>query len=255
MPTNKSRQRLRVLVVDDEPLARCNLTVLLRDDPDIGEMRECDSGHAAVEVIRETAPDLVFLDVQMPECNGVEVLEMLGTELPPAIVFVTAHDEYALRAFDVGAVDYLLKPFDERRFRLALDRAKDKITRQRQSQAARPERFVVRSLGRIHFVPVADIDWIEAADYYAQLHLASQTYLLRRSLAELEHELVSRGFCRIHRSIIVNLERVRGLQLRDDGEYDVLLSSEVHLRVSRRFRKGLQERMADLGAAGSPRHT
>jgi two-component system LytT family response regulator len=244
MPSAESGQPVRVLVVDDEPLARRNLTVLLRNDPDIAELRECESGHAAVDEIRRTAPDLVFLDVQMPECDGFDVLEMLGTELPPVIVFVTAHDEYAIRAFQVGALDYLLKPFSEERLGLALERAKGKIAHQ-SGQPSLPKRFVVRSLGRVHFVPIPDIDWIEASDYYSQLHVADHSYLLRRSLSELERELLSDGFCRIHRSILVNLERVRGLQLRADGEYDAVLNTKIHLRVSRRFRKSLQTRLGN----------
>jgi two-component system, LytTR family, response regulator len=232
------------LVVDDEPLARRNLTVLLRRDSDIGHIGECDSGRMALEEIRRTRPDLVFLDVRMPECDGFDVLEMLGTDIPLAVVLVTAYDEYALRAFDAGALDYLLKPFVEERFRVALGRAKEKIAHRAAGRATLCERFVVRHAGRIHFVPLTDIDWIEAADYYVQLHVADNAHLLRRSVAELERELEPRGFCRIHRSIIVNLSRVRGLELRVDGEYDVVLESAVRLRVSRNFRRALQRRLA-----------
>ncbi|MDE0856870.1 MAG: LytTR family DNA-binding domain-containing protein [Nevskia sp.] len=237
---------LRVLVVDDEPLARSNIKALLRDDAGVAAVSECGSGTAALEEIRRTRPDLVFLDVQMPGCDGFEVLEQLGLELPPAVVLVTAHDQYALRAFDAGVLDYLLKPFDEDRFRIALDRARERIA-QAASRPAGPARFVVRSRGRVQFIPVADIDWIEAADYYAQLHLAGDAHLLRRPLSELERELQPLGFCRIHRSIIVNLRRVRGLELRADGEYDAVLGPALRLRVSRRFRKSLQDRLAGEG--------
>jgi two-component system LytT family response regulator len=241
---------LRALVVDDEPLGRRNVLALLKRDGDVGEIRECDSGLAAIDEIRRTGPDLVFLDVQMPECDGFDVLELLGTDAPPATIFVTAHDEHALRAFDAGALDYLLKPLDEERFRLALHRAKEKIALRDMGKSCAPERFMLRGAGRVVFVDVAEIDWIEAADYYALLHLAQATHLLRRSLSELAHELAPKGFCRIHRSVIVNLDRLRGLELRADGEYDAILKSGARLRVSRRFRRPLQQR---LDACARPR--
>lgn len=237
---NKRLRPIRALVVDDEPLARSNLVVLLRRDPDIGFIDECESGAAAIEAIRRTTPDLMFLDIQMPECDGFDVLELLGGDVPPAVVFVTAHDEYALRAFDAGALDYLLKPFDDARFNRALNRAKDKLAHYAEHRPRRVERLVIRSLGQVVFLQVAQIDWIEAADYYACLHVGNQTHLLRRPLSELEQDLDAEVFCRIHRSIIVNLDRVRGLELKDDGEYEVVLESNVRLRLSRRFRKTLQ---------------
>ena len=249
MPLDKGSAAIRVLVVDDEPLARRNLTVLLRRDPDIGSIGECESGADALKEIRRTRPDLMFLDVQMPECDGFDVLELLGAEVPPTVVFVTAHDEYALRAFDAGALDYLLKPFDDARFHRALNRAKDKLVHYAELQPQRVERLVVRSAGRVVFLDVAEIDWIEAADYYACLHVGNATHLLRRTLLDLERDLDGGVFCRIHRSIIVNLERIRGLELRDDGEYEVVLISGVRLRLSRRFRKNLQDR---LGVGSRP---
>jgi two-component system LytT family response regulator len=234
---------IRVLIVDDEPLARRNLIALLRGDSEIASVEECDSGAAAVVDIQSKSANLVFLDVQMPEVNGFDVLEMLGTALPPAIIFVTAHDQYALRAFDVGALDYLLKPFDEARFRLALDRAKSKLREAGSGNPSRPKRFVVRKLGRIEFVPVSELEWIDAADYYVQLHTAGQTHLLRRALSEVERDLQGNEFCRIHRSTLVNLQSVRSLALQADGEYEAVLKSGVRLRVSRRMRKQLQERL------------
>jgi two-component system LytT family response regulator len=234
---------IRVLIVDDEPLARRNLIALLRGDPEIESIEECDSGAAAVVDIQAKSANLVFLDVQMPEVNGFDVLEMLGTALPPAIIFVTAHDQYAIRAFHVGALDYLLKPFDEARFRLALDRAKSKLREASTADASRLRRFVVRKLGRIEFVPVPEIEWIEAADYYVQLHTAGQTHLLRRPLLEVERDLQGSEFCRIHRSTLVNLQSVRSLDLQADGEYEAVLKSGVRLRVSRRMRRQLQERL------------
>lgn len=234
---------IRALVVDDEPLARRNVTVLLRGDPDIESIAECGSGAEAVETIRQSQPDLVFLDVQMPECGGFDVLEQLGTDLPRVVIFVTAYDAYALRAFEAGALDYLLKPFDDARFHRALQRAKERLVQSGPPGARPAKRLVVRSPGRLLFVNVADIDWIEAASYYACLHVGNDTHIIRRTLAELEQELGEGMFVRIHRSIIVNLERVQGLELQSGGEYEVVLKSKVRLKLSRRFRKRLQERM------------
>src|SRR5580704_3282299 len=238
--------RIRALVVDDEPLARSNRTVLLGRDPEIDVVRECGSGVEALAEIRGSKPDLVYLDVQMPECDGFDVLEMLGGELPPAVVFVTAYEQYALRAFEAGALDYLLKPFDNARFALALERAKQRIRLGRERRQ-RPERVAVKSAGQVHFVKIAEIDWIEAADYYACLHVGTKSHLLRRSMSELEEDLDPKIFCRVHRSSIVNLERVSGLQLRDDGEYEVLLDDGARVRLSRKYRKQLQERMGVSG--------
>jgi two-component system LytT family response regulator len=239
-------------VVDDESLARRNLTVLLHRDPDIGSVAECASGLDAIQEIRKSKPDLVFLDVQMPECDGFDVIELLGSDLPPTIIFVTAYDEYALRAFEAGALDYLLKPFDDARFGRALKRAKEKLAHYLPVQPRAAERLVVRSRGQVLFVSVADIDWIEAAGYYACLHVGSDTHILRRSLSELEQDLGDEKFVRIHRSLVVNLERIRGLELQSGGEYEVVLKSRVRLRLSRRYRKRLQDRMAMLGRGSGP---
>ena len=249
--------KIRVLIVDDEPLARSNIAVLLRKDPDIGAVGECGSGTEALGEIRVAKPDLLFLDVQMPECDGFDVLELLGSDLPAAIVFVTAYDQYALRAFAAGALDYLLKPFDNARFELALSRAKQRIRLARSENGTRHEalgvskttqpgklkRVVIKNAGEVCFVKTSEIDWIEAADYYACLHVGAKSHLVRRSMAELEEDLDPGMFCRVHRSSIVNLERVRGLKLSEDGEYEVLLDNGARLRLSRRYRKQLQERM------------
>jgi two-component system LytT family response regulator len=238
----ESHIKIRTVIVDDEPLARSNLSVLLRLDPEIEIVAECASGAEALAEIRTANPDLVFLDVQMPECDGFDVLELLGQHLPPAIVFVTAYDQYALRAFDAGALDYLLKPFDNARFARALDRAKQRISRSQ--QAPRPvERLAIKGVGEIVFVKISEIDWIEAADYYACLHVGARTHLLRRSLAELEQELNENMFCRIHRSTIVNLDRVRGVEVNEEGEYEVMLDRGTRLRLSRRYRKELESRL------------
>jgi two-component system LytT family response regulator len=165
-----------------------------------------------------------------------------GGDVPPAVVFVTAYDKYALRAFDAGALDYLLKPFDNARFERALDRAKERIMEGRSSTRTR-EHLAVRSAGQLTFLKISEIDWIEAADYYSCLRVGSKSHLLRRSMAELDQELDQSAFCRIHRSTIVKLDRVRGLKLNANGEYDVLLRDGARLRLSRRYRKQLQSRM------------
>ena len=187
----------------------------------------------------------------MPECGGFDVLELLGSYLPPAVIFVTAYDEYALRAFEAGALDYLLKPFDDARFVRALNRAKDKIAHYTPLQASPAKRLVVKSQGQVLFLNVADIDWVEAAGYYACLHVGSDTHVMRRTLLELERDLGSERFIRIHRSIIVNLERIHGLELQNGGEYEVVLRTQARLRLSRRFKKGLQDRLGVLSGRNS----
>jgi len=244
--------KIRVLIVDDEPLARSSLRMLLRQDTDIESIQECGSGTEAVAQIRTARPHLVFLDVQMPECGGFEVLRMLEADKPlPVIVFVTAYDEYALRAFDAGALDYLLKPFDDARFHLAMQRAKEKIAAKEPLPPPETPRLMVRSAGQVAYVQVPDIDWVEAADYYVCLHVGTRSHLLRKSMAELEQELDPHIFCRIHRSTIVNLRRVRALQVDAAGEYEVILDGGQKLRLSRRFRKELQSRMSEFGALAS----
>lgn len=234
--------KIRALIVDDEPPARASVRVLLRRDPQLEIIGECASGGEAVAAIRNLQPDIVFLDVQMPELDGFDVLEMLGADQPPVIVFVTAYDQFALRAFDAGALDYLLKPFDNQRFDRMLTRAKQKIHAESQL-SRRSERLAIKSSGEVLFIPIADIDWIEAADYYSCLHVGDRTHLIRRSMSELEQDLRAARFCRIHRSAIVNLDRVRSLQLNSEGEYEVRLADGTSLALSRRFRKELESRL------------
>jgi two-component system LytT family response regulator len=234
--------KLTTLIVDDEPLARSNLAVLLRLDPKIQIVAECGSGIDAPAMIRDLKPDLLFLDVQMPECDGFDVLELLGNDVPPAVVFVTAYDQYALRAFEAGALDYLLKPFDNARFDLALSRARQKVALGK-NLPRKLERLAIKNAGQVSFLKISEIDWIEAADYYACLHVAQRTHMLRRSISELEQDLDPSIFCRIHRSTIVNLDRVRGLILNEDGEYEVFLENKTKLRLSRSYRKQLQNRL------------
>jgi two-component system, LytTR family, response regulator len=238
-------RKIRTVIVDDEPLARTNLTTLLYLHPEIEVIAECGSGREALSVIRALKPDLVFLDVQIPECDGFDVIEMLGSAAP-CVIFVTAYDRYALRAFEVGALDYLLKPFDNARFERTIERAKGRIALAKNGQQAK-QSFVIKAAGQVLFVAVSEIDWIEAADYYVSLHVEARTYLLRRSMTELEQELDHDAFCRIHRSAIVKLERVRGLELNESGEYDVLLRNGTRLRLSRRYRKEVQSRLRISG--------
>ena len=237
-----SPARIRTIVVDDEPLAQSNLMVLLAGDAEIEVIAQCSTGMEAVRQIRGLKPDLVFLDVQMPECDGFDVLEQLGADQPPATVFVTAYDQYALRAFEAGALDYLLKPFDNARFERALHRAKQNLHLEANS-TPNSTRIIVKSAGQVLFLKQTEINWIEAADYYACLHVGAKAHLLRRSMADLENELDPSTFCRVHRSAIVNLSRVRGLRLGTDGEHEVLLETGEAIRLSRRYRAQLQERL------------
>jgi two-component system LytT family response regulator len=245
--TRPRSAKIRTLVVDDEPLARSNLIVLLRLDPEIEIVAECGSGRNALAEIRRKKPDLVFLDVQMPECDGFDVVEQLGQDLPGAVVFVTAYDQYALKAFEAGALDYLLKPFDNERFLRALGRAKERI-RQKKEIPGKSDRFVIKGAGQVTFVKISEIEWIEAADYYACLHVRTKTHLLRRSMSDLEQELDETMFCRIHRSTIVNLHRICGLEVSAGGEYEVVLDTGTRLALSRGYRKQVHAR---LGLRGS----
>lgn len=235
---------LRVLIVDDEPLARANLALLLARDPGIVIVGQCGAAEEALVALTQLEPDLVFLDVEMPECDGFELLERVGPAPAFAIVFVTAHHQFALRAFDVGALDYLLKPFDDARFERVLARAKDRLRAPGETR-----RFIIKNGSALDIVKFADIDWIEASDYYATLHAGGKAHMLRRSLADLETLLAPHGLQRIHRSLIVNLERVRALEIRADGEYDVVLTSGQRLRMSRRYRKAVMERLDSAAGA------
>ena len=230
---------VRIVIVDDEPLARASLVALLERDSETEVVGECGSGTEAIEKIRALRPELIFLDVQMPGCDGFDVLEQLGAATPKAVVFVTAFDRYALKAFEAEALDYLLKPFDDARFHRVLERAKATV-RDRKPQHFR---LMIKSAGRVTILRSEEIDWIEAADYYACLHVSGKTHLIRRSLADLEEELEPFRFCRIHRSTIVNLERVAGMQLDSNGEYEVVLRGGACLRLSRTYRETLQSKL------------
>ncbi|HAB17804.1 MAG TPA: LytTR family DNA-binding domain-containing protein [Verrucomicrobiota bacterium] len=246
---------LRVLTVDDEPLGRERLRNFLAQEQDVTLVGEAASGDEAVEQIRSLRPDLVFLDVQLPGCTGFGVLEKLGAEVPPAVVFVTAHDQFALRAFDVHAVDYLLKPFDRGRFKTALHRAVDRlrttsaddltsklhavIAQLQPRPAASPDRIPVKTGGKVIFVNVPEIDWVGSADNYVELHVGTHTHLIRETLTAMEHRLPGERFVRISRTTIVNTDRVKELQPLFHGEYSVTLRDGTRLTLSRTYRDQL----------------
>jgi two-component system, LytTR family, response regulator len=239
---------LRALVVDDEPLARKALLRLLKNESDISVIGQCGDGEAAVNTIRRTNPDLVFLDVQMPEMDGFRVVETIGADQMPVTIFVTAYDRYALDAFDANAVDYLLKPFAPDRLARALRRARDRCLGRQDKEAAHrlfslldrthsqtdyAQRLAVSMRGRILFVQVADIDWIGAEGNYASLHVSRKLYDVRETMQALMDKLDPRDFVRIHRSTIVNVHRIREIRPWFQGSHIVLLQSEEELRMSR----------------------
>jgi two-component system LytT family response regulator len=239
---------IRTLIVDDEPLARQSVQRFLKADPEIEVVGECADGKSAVAAIVERKPDLVFLDVQMPELDGFGVVSRVGTRQMPATIFVTAWDQYALAAFDANALDYLLKPFGKARFERALDRARTCLVKQGdgeivqrvvqaiESAAARTEyvdRISIAENGRIVFVKAADVQWIEASGNYARLHTGARSYDIRETLTSLEDKLDRREFVRIHRSTIVNLQYVKEIHPWFHGYHLVLLESGRKLRMSR----------------------
>ena len=250
---------ISVLVVDDEPLARERLRTLLEEEADVTVVGECASGRAAVRAIQERRPDLVFLDIQMPGIDGFGVLEALGPSRAPAIVFVTAYDQYALKAFEVHALDYLLKPFDRERFAATLDRARAAVQLRAGGThdaglaallaefAARrraADRLLVRSGGKERLIPVEEVDWFEAAGNYVRLHVGRERHLLRETMCHLETRLDAERFVRIHRSTIVNLARVQEMEPYFHGDYIVRLKDGRTLTLSRTFRSRLLARLA-----------
>ena len=234
---------LRVLVVDDEPLARGGVAALVAQDSDLTVVGECGDGASAVEAIRRLHPDLVLLDIQMPELDGLEVLRRLEPGERPAVIFITAYDEFAVSAFDVHAVDYLVKPFDDARFVEAVARAKAAIRGPLPRAEAWLSRILVKTGSRVVLVRVADIDWIEAADYCVKLHVQGRVHVVRESLQTLESKLDPERFFRIHRSGIVNLDRVTELRPVIKGEHLVTLRDGSRLKLSRGRRRELESRL------------
>lgn len=232
---------MKVLIVDDEPLARQTVRMLVESDRELRIVGEC-SGIDAVEMIAREKPDLLFLDIQMPEVDGFDVIERAGADVVPAVIFVTAYDEYALRAFEVHALDYLLKPFDDRRFFAAVSRAKERVRARTTPCYAR--RFCVRTREKVLFVKAEEIDWIEAADYYVSFHIGGRAYLLRQTMQELERQLDPAKFVRVHRSAIVNIERVQELHPLFRGDGMLVLQDGTRLRLSRARREEFERRLA-----------
>jgi two-component system, LytTR family, response regulator len=246
---------LRALIVDDEPPARKRLRAMLQPEAGIEIVGEAEDGTSTIEAIERLKPDLVFLDVQMPGMDGFEILATLDPHTCPAIVFVTAHDQFALRAFDAHAVDYLLKPFDRARLQQALTRVQrmaggDSLRAQMAALIAGtvrlrpPRRWMVRDAGRIYFVGLEEIEWIGSAGHYAELHTASGTHLIREGMARLEARLDAERFVRVHRGAIVNVDRIGEMHPVSHGELDLVLKSGARLRVSRTYAAALQSRLA-----------
>jgi two-component system LytT family response regulator len=248
---------LRTLVVDDEPMARERIVGMLAQEPDVEVVGECADGAQAAAAIKSLSPDLVFLDIQMPVTDGFGALRRIEPELMPMIVFVTAYSEYALQAFNVRALDYLLKPFSRDRLQQTLSHAREQSERQRTGKLGKgllalvenmtprkyEERIVVKSGGRVFFVRTDDIEWIEAAGNYVRLHLANQTHVFRETMNDMEARLDPERFVRIHRSRIVNADRIRALEPWTSGEYLLVLQNGAHLRLSRNYREQLHKRL------------
>ncbi len=256
-------EKFRTIIIDDEPLARDSMRVLLERDPEIIIVRECANGHEALQAIAEESPELLFLDVQMPEMDGFAMLAQVPINRMPIVIFVTAYDQHALRAFEVHALDYLLKSYSDERFAAALQRAKEQIRQKQVNEASQRlvalldsqklgrehatsdnsvylTRLVIKTGGRVFFLKTSEIDWIEAADYYVYLHAGGKSHLLRETMNTLEKQLDPQKFQRIHRSTIVNLDRLKELQPHVHGDYTVILHDGTQLKLSRGFRPKLE---------------
>jgi len=250
-----SASGLRVIVVDDEPLAREGVRRILEADPEVAEVHTCAGAAEALRELEAGGFDLLLVDVQMPDMSGLELIVAHGQERVPVTVFLTAYDQYAIQAFEAGAVDYLLKPFSDERFARAMERAKRMVEQRRLVAAADSgpggtrtphlERLIVRSGSTMLFVPVGEIDWIEAADYYATLDAQGKQYLSRISLLALERGLPPKAFVRIHRRTIVRIDRIRSLQSGAEGVVAVELLDGTRLPVSRRMRHSVRDRLRD----------
>ena len=250
--------KIRALIVDDEPLARRRIKSLLAHDQSFEVIGECSDGYKAVTSISELNPDLVFLDVQMPAMDGFEVIKTISAEQMPTVIFVTAYDQYALKAFEVNALDYLLKPFDRRRFQKTLERAKAMIRGLKNGNVNNqllsllddlrreqniPDRFIIKSGGRVVFLRVEEIDWMSTVGNYVRLQVGRDSHLMRETMTGMESKLDPVSFMRIHRSTIVNLDRVKEVQPWAKGEYVVIMRDGTRLIMSRRYRERLNERL------------
>jgi two-component system, LytTR family, response regulator len=245
---------IRTVIVDDEPPARWRIQSLLTRDPNFEVIGECSDGNSALQMISRTRPDLVFLDVQMPGMGGFEVLDSISPAEIPCIIFVTAYDQHAIRAFDVNAVDYLLKPFDRKRFSACMERAKLRISKERdladkerllellrKTSSPDRERVVVRSKGNLILLRTNDVEWIEASHNTVEIHAGPRTHTVREKISDLERLLPAGKFLRIHRSLIVNIDAVAEIQSCGSGEYVVLLRNGRELPLGRSYRACLNE--------------
>jgi two-component system LytT family response regulator len=248
--------KIRTVIVEDEPLARERLRMLLGKDPEIDVVAECGDGRSAVTAITEKKPDLVFLDIQLPERNGFDVLSDLGSGNLPAIIFVTAYDRFAVKAFEVHAIDYLLKPFDAERFQQALTRAKEQIGRKESTidqgetirelltslrrESAGPKRISIKTSGKLIFLRTEDIDCVEAADNYVKVRTGSEVHVVRDTMGAFESRLPADDFVRVSRSCIINVDRIKELQPIEYGEYEIVLQNGTRVRLTRGYRQSLQ---------------
>lgn len=253
--------RIRTLIIDDEPLARQRVRGLLEAEPGVELAGECADGVEAIDAIKSLRPDLVFLDVQMPEVDGFAVLEALEPEEVPLVVFVTAFDEHAVRAFEVHALDYLLKPFEDERFRDALGRARSRQGRSDRDEAVHRvlgmlreangagdgiRRIMIKSGGHITFLRTAEVEWVEAQGDYVSLHSQGKRHLVRENIGDMERQLSPNAFVRIHRSTIVNVSRIKELQPLFHGDYAVVLLDGTRLTMSRSFRERFFQRVPSV---------
>ena len=252
--------KIRTILVDDEPLARNKLKLFLADEPDFEIVRECSNGRDAIAALQRHRADVLFLDIQMPEVDGFGVVEAVSPEFLPFVVFVTAHDAFALKAFEVHALDYLLKPFDRGRLKQTLVQIRKAlqhtaIERQHlqilsllndiKAHEKRPDRLLLRSEGRVYFVNVPEIDWVEAEGNYLRLHVGNESHLMRQTMNLLERQLSPSKFIRIHRSTIVNIDKVKELRPWFQGEYLAILHGGKKLNVGKSYRKNLNEALAN----------
>lgn len=249
------KTKIRVLIVDDEPLGRKMLRSMLAPFDEVKIIGECENGSEAVEAIKSQTPDLVFLDVKMPDVDGFSVIENIEEEKKPAVIFVTAYDKYAIRAFEINALDYLLKPYDRKRFEQSFRRALNQINKQQNealnkqiisllsnnssSEENYLERFIIKDSGRVFFIKTDEILWIEAEGNYVFLHTLGQKYIFREGITKLEKKLDPQKFRRIARSAIVNLDFVQELQPLFRGDYQVILKNGIELKLTHRYRKNL----------------
>lgn len=256
--TSPTSEPLRVLIADDELPARQRLLDLLHKDASVGAILQAENGAAAVEMIRAQKPDILFLDVQMPELDGLGVIDTIGAQGMPLTIFVTAYDEHAIRAFEANALDYLLKPFSDERFETTMARIKARLDERGMREfgmrvlemvSREPnreqylDRLVVKAAGTTRFVRVADIEWIEAAGVYVTLHVGTKEVLYRAALNDLARRLDPMRFVRVHRSAIVNIESVSHLQPISHGEFEVVMKSGTRSRISRTYRAALEKRL------------